>query len=73
LSHAFGFDPAVFDGEVPLPRLPSNASPVPVFVLGGEDDRTVDVEAFYETADYYSTQPVIIPHLAHDVMLVIPH
>ena len=65
---AIGFDPSVFKAELPLP--PTSELQVPVFVLGAEKDRTVDQQAFRETAEWYNVQPVIIPQLAHDVMLV---
>ena len=58
----------MFKAELPLPP-PSNPT-VPVFVLGAEKDRTVDQQAFQETAEWYKVQPVIVPKLAHDVMLV---
>ena len=54
--------------QVPLPR-PDPGTP-PVFVLGGDTDFTVDIEGLHETAEYYNIQPVIVPKLAHDVMLV---
>ena len=54
--------------QVPLPR-PGPGTP-PVFVLGGDTDFTVDIEGLHETAEYYNVQPVIVPKLAHDVMLV---
>ena len=67
---AIGFDPSVFKAELPLP--PASEPKVSVFVLGAEKDRTVDQQAFRETAEWYNVQPVIIPELAHDVMLVSP-
>ena len=54
--------------QVPLPR-PGPRTP-PVFVLGGDTDFTVDIEGLHETAEHYNVQPVIVPKLAHDVMLV---
>lgn len=58
--------------EVPLPTPPPEAPPA--FVLGGEDDRTVDVVGVKAAATHFGVQPVVLPDMAHDVMLVrLPH
>ena len=57
-----------FKEQTPLP--PYNPGTPPVLVLGGDSDYTVDVEGLKETADHYGVQPVILPDLAHDLMLV---
>ncbi|KAI8467828.1 MAG: esterase-like protein [Monoraphidium minutum] len=54
--------------QVPLPRPAEGAAP-PRFVLGGEIDNVVDVEAVRELAAYCGTPPVVVPRLAHDCML----
>jgi hypothetical protein len=54
--------------SVPLPPPPPHAPPA--FVLGGEDDKVVDTEAIRELATAYRVAPVILPGMAHDVMLV---
>ena len=54
--------------EVPLP-LPPKDHP-PAFVLGGDKDLIVDVQALKESAEVYSVQPVILENAAHDIMLV---
>lgn len=56
------------NARVPLPPLPAARRP-PCFVLGGADDCVVDVEAVQELADYLDTSPVVLPRMAHDVML----
>uniref|UniRef100_A0A383W958 AB hydrolase-1 domain-containing protein n=1 Tax=Tetradesmus obliquus TaxID=3088 RepID=A0A383W958_TETOB len=53
--------------QVPLPAPPADCPPV--FVLGGEDDRVLDVQSYKELADYYGTKAVVLPKMAHDVML----
>lgn len=52
----------------PLPAC--DASTPPVLVLGGDNDYSVDIDGLQETADHYGVQPVILPGLAHDMMLV---
>ncbi|GBF98148.1 phosphoserine aminotransferase [Raphidocelis subcapitata] len=52
--------------QVPLPQ-PRSAPPR--FVLGGELDKVVDVEAVQELAAYCGVPPVVLPGLAHDCML----
>ena len=54
--------------EVPLP-LPPKDHP-PAFVLGGDKDLIVDVQALKESAEVYGVQPVILKDAAHDIMLV---
>lgn len=53
--------------QVPLPK-PAGAAP-PRFVLGGELDNVVDVEAVRELGAYCGVEPVVLPWLAHDCML----
>ncbi|KIZ05772.1 hypothetical protein MNEG_2183 [Monoraphidium neglectum] len=58
--------------QVPLPRPPppaNGAAPLPRFVLGGEGDNVVDIEAVQELAQYCGVQPVVVSGLAHDCML----
>ena len=57
--------------EVPLP-LPPKDHP-PAFVLGGDKDLIVDVQALTESAEVYGVQPVILKNAAHDIMLVSSH
>ena len=52
----------------PLPAC--DESTPPVLVLGGDNDYSVDTEGLQETAEHYGVQPVILPGLAHDLMLV---
>ena len=54
--------------EVPLPRPPKDHPPA--FVLGGDKDLIVDVQALQESAEVYGVQPVILKNAAHDIMLV---
>ncbi|GFH06517.1 AB hydrolase-1 domain-containing protein, partial [Haematococcus lacustris] len=60
-------DLADVNKQVPLPPPPSFAPPA--FVLGGADDKVVDVEAIQELAASYGVEPIILPNMAHDVML----
>lgn len=53
---------------MPLPRQAPGTAP-PQFVLGGEIDKVVDVEAVEELAAYCGVKPVVVPGLAHDCML----
>lgn len=55
------------NAQVPLPAPPAHAPPA--FVMGGEDDTVVDVQAVQELAAYYGVQPVVLKRMAHDVML----
>jgi hypothetical protein len=55
------------NSQVPLPPAPRSAPRA--FVLGGEDDCVVDVEAVRELAGYYGVQPVVLQGMAHDCML----
>ena len=57
-------------GEIPLPRPSSAAGLPPVLVLGGSDDVIVDVPGLHETADWLNTEAVVLPGMAHDLMLV---
>jgi len=43
--------------------------PLDVFVLGGDGDKVVDEVGVRETAAYYGAEPVVVPGMAHDVML----
>ena len=43
--------------------------PCDVIVMGGAEDKVVDVEGLQETADYYGVTPVVLPDTAHDLML----
>ena len=59
--------------EVPLPQLPASRGTLPVLVLGGEDDAFLDPEGCRETADWvHADQLVMVPGIAHDMMLVSP-
>ena len=50
--------------------VPAQAQPgVPVLVVGALDDIVVDVEGVRETAAVWGVQPLLLPGLAHDVML----
>eukprot|EP00775_Hariotina_reticulata_P013096 gene13096-13223_t len=53
--------------QVPLPAAPAHCPPM--FVLGGEDDKVLDIKAYEELARHYNTQAVVLPNMAHDVML----
>jgi hypothetical protein len=52
-----------------VPLAPAPASAPRAFVLGGEEDCVVDVEAVRELAAYYGVQPNVLPGMAHDCML----
>jgi alpha-beta hydrolase superfamily lysophospholipase len=41
----------------------------PMFVLGGQDDRFIRPDALRGTASYYGVAPVLVPRLAHALML----
>ncbi|KAL2644989.1 hypothetical protein R1flu_012576 [Riccia fluitans] len=53
--------------SLPAPRPPENAPPV--LVIHAENDYIVDAEGSDETAEWYKTKPVVVPGIAHDVML----
>jgi hypothetical protein len=55
--------------QVPLPRPPAESPPPPQFVLGGDIDKLVDVEAVQELGRYCGVAAVVVPGLAHDCML----
>ena len=57
-------------GEIPLPRPHSAAGLPPVLVLGGSADVIVDVPGLHETANLLNTEAVVLPGMAHDMMLV---
>ena len=42
----------------------------PVYVLGGKDDAMIMPHQIRDAADFFGTQAVMLPGLAHDVMLV---
>lgn len=48
-------------GGVPLP---------PVWVLGAADDAMIMPHQVREVADFFGTQAVLVPGVAHDLMLV---
>lgn len=52
-----------------LPLTASNPGGAPVIVMGGEEDFCVDVVGVEETAEAYGVKPVIMPGMAHDIML----
>jgi pimeloyl-ACP methyl ester carboxylesterase len=52
-----------------LPVPPQAPPGVPVLVMGGADDAVVDVEGVKETAAVWGVPPVLLPRLAHDLML----
>eukprot|EP00878_Enallax_costatus_P004991 GHUV01005250.1.p1 GENE.GHUV01005250.1~~GHUV01005250.1.p1 ORF type:complete len:303 (+),score=88.88 GHUV01005250.1:117-1025(+) len=53
--------------QVPLPAAPADHPPV--LVLGAKNDKVLDDQACEELAQYYHTKPVLLPNMAHDVML----
>lgn len=63
--------------QVPLPQPPPGGPPL--FVMGGQDDCIVDVEALHELARWCSSgsnssgdgavEAVVLPGTAHDLML----
>ena len=53
-----------------LKELGKPPATLPVLVMGAENDASVDAEGVQETADFYSVAPVVIPNMAHDMMLV---
>ncbi len=61
-------DVKALNSNLPLPQ-PLKLS-CPVLVLGCSNDRIVDAEGVAETAAHFGTEPVILPDLAHDLMLV---
>ena len=61
-------DVKTLNSNLPLPQ-PQKLS-CPVLVLGCSNDRIVDAEGVAETAAHFRTKPVILPDLAHDLMLV---
>ena len=60
-------------GEIPLAKPDSAAGLPPVLVLGGSADVIVDVPGLHETADLLNTEAVVLPGMAHDMMLVSSH
>lgn len=61
-------DVARLGDETPLPQLAS--PPCPGFVLGGDADAIVDVEALNEAAAWLGAgAPTVLPGAGHDVML----
>lgn len=49
-------------------RQPAVHAP-PILVIGAENDFVVDLEGLKETAAFYGTSPVVLPCIAHDIML----
>ena len=47
-----------------------SAGQPPVLVLGGADDAFVDADGYRETAAWCDGKLVMVPDLAHDMMLV---
>ena len=70
-SHGARVQVSKMKQEVPLP-LPPKDHP-PAFVLGGDKDLIVDMQALTESAEVYGVQPVILRNAAHDIMLVNSH
>jgi hypothetical protein len=54
-------------GWRPFAPMPWQAPPT--FVLGGQEDRFIRPDAIRATATYYGVQPVVVPGLAHTLML----
>ncbi|WP_296946845.1 alpha/beta hydrolase [uncultured Massilia sp.] len=54
-------------GWRPFAPMPWQAPPM--FVLGGLDDRFIRADAVQGTATYYGVAPVLVPRLAHALML----
>lgn len=54
---------------VPKPQPGTPNASAPVLVLGGDSDFVVDREGLDETAKFYDTDAVVLPRVAHDVML----
>jgi pimeloyl-ACP methyl ester carboxylesterase len=54
-------------GWRPFAPMPWQAPPM--FVLGGVDDRFIRPDAVQGTATYYGARPVLVPRLAHALML----
>eukprot|EP00850_Spirogloea_muscicola_P022015 SM000272S10282 [mRNA] locus=s272:65484:69983:- [translate_table: standard] len=49
-------------------RKPGRDRP-PILVLGAENDFIVDRAGLQETADFFDTEAVVVPNVAHDLML----
>ena len=58
---------AELQGWRPLAPLPWRVPPI--FVLGGAADRFVPSDEVWRTAAYYGVEPMMVPGLAHTVML----
>ena len=41
----------------------------PMLVIGAEDDTVIPLASIYKTAQAYQSEPIVIPSMAHDVML----
>jgi hypothetical protein len=48
---------------------PKKVKPTPILVIAAENDRVFTLKEEINTARAYDTEAVIIPHLAHDVMV----
>ncbi|KAK9816393.1 hypothetical protein WJX74_004238 [Apatococcus lobatus] len=55
------------NSNLPLPKPDSLACPV--LVVGSSNDRIVDEAGVRETAAHFGSQPLMLPDLAHDLML----
>ena len=58
------------NSNLPLP-MPTGLD-CPVLVLGCSKDRIVDGEGVAETAAHFGAHPIMLPDVAHDLMLVSP-
>ncbi|KAJ6825693.1 uncharacterized protein M6B38_377060 [Iris pallida] len=61
------FDLKKLNRSLPVPSISENS--VDLLVIGASDDFIVDEEGLHETAKFYSTSPVCIQGVAHDMML----
>lgn len=66
-SRAPLFDLRKLNGSLPVPPPASNCPPV--LVVGAENDFILDREGISESAAFLDTKEVIIPGVAHDIML----
>ena len=53
----------------PLPAPSEGSGLVGIYVLGGVEDKLVDVEGVREMASHCGVEPVPVKGLAHDVMI----
>lgn len=61
------FDLRKLNASLPVKQPPAFAPPV--MVMGAADDVVVDLQGLQETAAFFHTSPVILPAMAHDIML----